>query len=238
MSLLELRNVGKRHSRAGRTVVVLEDASLSIDAGEQVAVWGPRGSGRTTLLRVAVGIDPADTGSVHFDGRDLATHAERIIGREIAFCQKEFRADNSQTAAGTLLLGLLVKGVTQAEARVRMREALQRVDGQTLGPRRLAELHAGERIRVAIAQALTLEPRLIVVDEPVAGVDLHERDDILLLLRSLADDGIAILMTVGETTGLSGTDQALTIGDGELRGSIKRQLEPVADLTLRRRTSA
>ncbi|MGH2903686.1 MAG: hypothetical protein ACRDK7_08905 [Solirubrobacteraceae bacterium] len=69
-----------------------------------------------------------------------------------------------------------------------------------------------------------------MIDEPVAGVELHERDGILLLLRSLADEGISVLMTVGDLTGLSGADQSLTIGDGELRGSSKPELAPVVRL--------
>jgi ABC-type sugar transport system ATPase subunit len=69
-----------------------------------------------------------------------------------------------------------------------------------------------------------------VIDEPVAGVDLHQRDEILLLLRSLADAGVAVLMTVGELTGLSGADRSLTIGDGELCASAKAELAPVLPL--------
>jgi len=76
-----------------------------------------------------------------------------------------------------------------------------------------------------------------VVDEPVAGVNLDQRDEILYLLRSLADEGTAMLMTLGDLGELRGADQSLTIGDGELRGSGKRRLQPVADLTLRRQAS-
>jgi ABC-type lipoprotein export system ATPase subunit len=237
MSMLELRHVSKRHSSGGRKVVVLDDASLSIDAGELVAVWGLRGSGRTTLLRLATGIDAPDCGTVCFAGRDLAEHGDELLGREIGFCRKSFRTARGQTAIEELIVGLLVKGAAPAEARVRAREALERVDGERLGARRISELDSGERTRLAIADALSLAPRLLVIDEPVAGVDLHHRDAVLLLLRSLADEGIAVLMTVGDLTGLTGADQSLTIGDGELCGSVKRELEPVADLSLRRQAS-
>jgi iron complex transport system ATP-binding protein len=114
---------------------------------------------------------------------------------------------------------------------------LRRVSGESIGARRVSDLDSAERSRLAIAQALALQPRLLVVDEPVAGVELHQRDGILLLLRSLADEGIAVLMTVGDPTGLTGADQALTIGEGELCGSGKRELEPVVDLSLRRRAN-
>jgi ABC-type lipoprotein export system ATPase subunit len=237
MSLLELRNVSKRLSRGGRKVVVLEDAFLSIDPGELVGVDGLRGSGRTSLLRLVAGIDEPDAGTVCFDGRDLAEHGEELLGREIGYCEKSFGTAVGPAAIDEVIFGLLVNGVRRAEARTRAQEALQRVSGESIAGRRMSELDSAERVRLAIAQALTLEPRLLLVDEPVAGVNLDQRDDILLLARSLADEGMAVLMTVGDLSELRGADQSLTIGDGELRGSIKRGLEPVADLTLRRQAS-
>jgi ABC-type lipoprotein export system ATPase subunit len=237
MSLLALQSVCKRRAHGGRTVVVLDDASLSIDAGELVAVWGLRGSGRTSLLRLAAGIDAPDAGSVRFDGRALSEHGDRILGRELAYCQKSFRTAEGQPALDEALLGLLVNGITGREARTRAGEALERVGAAGLGQRRVCELDGDERTRLALANGLALGPRLLLIDEPVAGVELHQRDAILLLLRSLADEGIAVLMTVGDLTGLTGADQSLSIGDGELRGSGKRALQPVVDLSLRRQAS-
>jgi ABC-type sugar transport system ATPase subunit len=83
---------------------------------------------------------------------------------------------------------------------------------------------------VALALGLASQPRLIVFDEPVIGVDLLGRDEILVLLRSLVDDGIAVLMSVGETPALAGADRALAIADGELRGAVAPKLAPVLPL--------
>jgi ABC-type lipoprotein export system ATPase subunit len=237
VSLLELRNVSKRHFGGGRTVVVLGEESLDIDPGELVAVWGLRGSGRTSLLRLAAGIDAPDAGTVCFDERNLAEHGEQILAREIGYCHKSFPSAQGELAIDEVLLGLLINGIRGKEARSRAREALQRVAGESIGTRRVSDLDTSERVRLALAHALALGPRLLLVDEPVAGVELEERDAILLLLRSLADEGIAVLMTVGELSGLRGADQSLTIGDGKLSGSPKRALQPVADLTLRRQAS-
>lgn len=237
MSMLELRNVTKRRSTGGRKVLLLEDASLDIDPGELVGVWGLRGSGRTTLLRLAAGIDAPDAGAVRFDGRDLAEHGERILAREIGYCQKSFPSAQGQLAIDEVLLALLVNGVRGKEARARTHDALQRAGAERLAARRVSELDSDERVRLAIAHALALEPRLLVLDEPVAGVELDQRDAILSLLRSLADQGIAVLMTVGELSGLRGADQSLTIGEARLSGSPKRGLQPVADLSLRRQAS-
>lgn len=234
MSLLELRGVSKHQESGGRRASVLDDASLTLDPGELAAVWGLRGSGRTTLLRLAAGIDPPNAGSVHFAGHDLAVRGEQILGHGISFCQKSFRTAQGQTANEELVVGLLVKGVPLTAARALAREALERAECTQLLSRRISTLDTGERTRLAIAHALSQQPQLLLIDEPVAGVELRERDAILVLLRALADEGIAILMTVGDLTGLTGADQSLTIGDGELRGSGKRELTPVADLSVRR----
>jgi ABC-type cobalamin/Fe3+-siderophores transport system ATPase subunit len=218
--------------------MVLEDACLSIDPGELVAVWGLRGSGRTTLLRVAAGVDVPDAGSVWFEGRNLAEHGEEILGREIAYCLRSFRTARAQTGVDEVALGPLLSGATSAQARALAHGALARVEGEGLAARRIGDLDSGERTRLALAYALALQPRLLIIDEPVAGVELHERDGILSLIRSLADENIAVLMAVGDLTGLTGADQALTIGDGELCGGGKRWLAPVADLDMRRQASA
>jgi ABC-type multidrug transport system ATPase subunit len=81
-----------------------------------------------------------------------------------------------------------------------------------------------------IARALAGRPRLLVIDEPTLGVDLIDRDQILALLRSLADDGTAILTSTDKTAGLAGADQALSVGDGELRGGVTADLAQVVPL--------
>ena len=89
-------------------------------------------------------------------------------------------------------------------------------------------------MRVVLARALALEPSLLVIDEPTRGVDLLERDAILALLRSLADDGLGVLTSAGETTALSAADRALSLTDGELHGNLDPELAPVVPLRILR----
>ncbi len=112
-------------------------------------------------------------------------------------------------------------------------QALERTDAQSCAHLYQDELDGAETVRIAIAQALTSSPALLVIDEPANGVDLLQRDPILALLRSLADDGIAILMSVEESTGLLGTDRALTLDEGQLRGPATPTLAPVISLAQR-----
>jgi ABC-type multidrug transport system ATPase subunit len=235
MSLLELEDVGKRYRDGQLERVVLRDVSLRLDAGELMVVWGLRCSGRSTLLRVAAGIEPPDSGVVRYDGCDLAAHGESLLGAGIGYCQKTLPHDPSQSVLDLLIVSLLARGASAPAARSDAREALERTGVAACAARRLSQLDTAERLRVALARVLALSPRLLVVDEPVQGVDLLARDGILVLLRSLADDGLAVLTSTGESTGLSEADRTLTLSEGELRGPPASELAPVLPL---RRTAA
>ena len=230
MSLLSLEAVHKRYvGRAGEQLV-LRAVTLDIEPGELVVVWGLRGSGRSTLLRVAAGIEAPDSGTVRFEGRDLAEHGEELLGGAVGFCERSFRHAEGQGVLAQVTVGLLARGVPSRQARLRAQRALQRVDAPENSRQRLASLDTSESVRVALARTLALEPALLVVDEPTCGVDLLQRDEILALLRSLADDGVAILASSAESTGLAGADRALVISEGELHGAPPAELATVLPL--------
>lgn len=231
MTLLALEHVRKSLGDPGAQRLVLRDVSLELDAGQLAVVWGKRGCGRSTLLRVAAGIERPDSGTVRFEGRDLSEHGERLLGSAIGYCQKTLRFTEGQSALDHAMVGLLARWVAPAAARSRAREALERVGAAHCAQMRQHELSSAEAVRVALARTLALEPRLVVIEEPVKGVELLERDGILALLRSLADEGIAVLASTSESTGLSEADRAATLSDGELR-STEAELAPV--LALRR----
>jgi ABC-type multidrug transport system ATPase subunit len=232
MSLLELRGVDKYRARRSDRVQVLCDVSLELDAGELVAVWGLRGSGRSTLLAVAAGIDPPDAGTVLFEGKDLAARGAAGPGDGIGYCDPCIGGASERKVVDHLSAGLLGQGVQPRVARARVDRALHRVGLEQFDGLLLGELDAGEAVRVALASALVTGPRLLVMDEPTKGVDLLERDKIVLLLRALANEGTAILVSDGDGSGLSDADRALTLAGGELRG--RRSPELAAVLPLRR----
>jgi ABC-type multidrug transport system ATPase subunit len=228
MSLLELKGVSKRYGRGSGERVVLRNVSLELDAGELVAVWGRRRSGRSTLLRVAAGIEASDHGGVvRFAGRDLANRGGDALGDGIGYCRKTFRPAEGEVILDQLIFSQLARGVSPSHARSRARNALKRAGVEGCAALRPNELDSAEAVRVAIARVLAFQPRLLMIDEPTIGVDPLVRDDILLLLRSLADEGIAVLASTGEATGLSGADRALSLGDGELHGTLAPELAPV-----------
>jgi ABC-type lipoprotein export system ATPase subunit len=218
VTLLSIEDVCQiyRHGRGER--VVLREVSLAVAAGELVAVLGSRRSGRTTLLRLAAGLERPDEGRVYFDGHDLATTRGRVLGREIGFVQTHFDPALGGTVIEQVSAGALAQDQDSATAKRAAREMLARVGVEGLDNLPAHELDGAESVRVGIARALTSSPRLLVVDEPTNGVEPLERDPIMALLRSIANEGIAVLMTTGDATALS-VDRVLTIGEGELRGS-------------------
>jgi ABC-type lipoprotein export system ATPase subunit len=219
MPLLSLEWVTKRYPRGGRERVALRDIWLQVDDGELVAVWGRRRSGRTTLLRVAGGLDRPDEGVVRFNGRDLRQDRDGVLGDRIGYVRTSFNAAHGERVVDHVALGLLARGVQLDRARGRADAVLGRAGVADCADLEPQELGTAEAARVAVARAMIAEPRLLLVDEPTKGVDLSERDGILSLLRSIADEGVAVLTTAGEATELAGADRALSIADGELRGA-------------------
>ncbi len=230
MSLLELAGVHKRSAEEAGARPILRDVSLRIEPGELVVVWGLRRSGRSTLLRVAAGIEPPDSGAVRFDGHDLALRGERLLGGQIGYVQKTLRFADGQTALDHAVVGLLARWISPTAARARALRALERTGAGGCADMTQREFTSTEAVRVALARTLTLKPRLVMIDEPVKGVELIDRDPLLSLLRSLADEGIAILSSTGESTGLSEADRGLVLGDGELRGAPAPRLARVLPL--------
>ncbi len=228
MTLLKLEHIGKRYKRGSR--VALDDVSMDIDAGEMVVVWGERQSGRSTLLRISAGLEAPDTGVVRFGGDGVMARDGKLLGAGIGFCRREFRARRGPTVLDQLMPGQFGRRVPRPIALTRAWQALQRVGAESCAELAMSNLKVDEIVRVSIARALTRNPRLLVIDEPTIGVDPLKRDGILKLLRSLADEGIAVLSSTGEGTGFLGADRVLALDKGKLHGELTPDLAPVEHL--------
>ena len=231
MSLLELEHATKRFTSGQRETFALRDVSLALDAGECVAIYGLRRSGRTTLLRVVAGILPLDEGVVRFAGRDLADRPPRTLGVEIGYCSPAFDPAHGGTMIDHVAVALLARGVGRTRACDQAQDALARAGASECAHLDPRELHVDELVRAGIARALVTSPRLLLLDEPTNGVELLQRDAILGLLRSLADAGVAVLMTVGEP--VVGADRVLALDGGRLRGRAEAERTPVVPLRAR-----
>ena len=230
MTLLQLEGVHRRHGSPPHERVALNDVNFELHGGELVVVWGRRRSGRSSMLRVAAGIEPPDSGNVRFQGRDIHARGGEALGHGIGYCKRSVPPGAGRSVLEKLTVGLRMRGASRSHAAARVHAALERSGASDCAGLGFAELDDAEAARVSIARALVLEPAVLLIDEPVAGVDSEQRDSILELLRSLADEGIAVLMTVGETTGLAGNTRAMTINAGVLRGELQPELASVHPL--------
>lgn len=215
MSLLVLDRVTKHYGAR----VALESVSLTVEPGEFVGVWGRRRSGRTTLLAVSAGLEAPSDGTVHFDGADVTRQPATGARNGIGYCTRSFPAPVGSTVLEQVSMPLLGHGSSVATAQRSAAMTLIRVGAAGLKGADVGELGHAAAMRVSLARALVTAPRLLLIDQPAAGVSIAtERDVLLGLLRSLADEGMAVVMTVDEAAELAGTDRALTIDAGELHG--------------------
>jgi manganese/iron transport system ATP-binding protein len=192
MTALELRGVGAR--LAGRQV--LSNVDLAVRAGDVVGLIGPNGAGKTTLLRVVLGLVDRHAGTVTVAG----VPAERARGSIGYVPQRhEFAWDFPITVEHAVRTGLTHRagwlGRARAEHTAAAAAALDRVGMAGLRRRPVGELSGGQRQRVLVARALVLEPALMLLDEPFTGLDQPTQALLAELVRRLADDGTAILVT-------------------------------------------
>jgi len=230
-SLLELDRVSKCYRRGSLRQEALREVSLELHRGELIVVWGLRRSGRSTLLRIAAGIQAPDSGEVRFQGRRIS--GARALAEGIAYCVRGFHGSDDQPVIDELIFSQLALGASTARAKERAWSVLERVGASKSAQLRPYELDSAEAIRASIARALVREPSLLVIDEPTSGVELLQRTAIFALLRTLAAEGIAVLTSVGDSTGLYGADRVLALSGGDLRGHVAPELAPVVELPLR-----
>jgi ABC-type lipoprotein export system ATPase subunit len=181
-------------------------------------------------MRLAGGVETPDDGVVRFEGEDLANRRGDALRSRIGYCQMNRRAAEAQQVLDQIMIDQLTRGMSPPAANACARTALLRTEAERCAESRQHELDPAEAVRVAIARALAGQPKLLVIDEPTMGVDLLVRDSILLLLHSLADEGIGVLLSTGDATALSSADRALSIEDGTLHGSLSPHMAAVLPL--------
>lgn len=220
MPLLELDGVSKSYWRGRHEVRVLDAVSFDVDPGELVALFGERASGKTTLLRIACGIEQPDGGAVRFAGRPLTSgrRSARVSGvpRGIGWMRRAGPSIPAMEMLDYVALPLLGV-VNRREAHQRASGALVEVGAKELATAKWGDLSDAERTLVSLAQAAAHEPALLLADEPTASLTVAERETVLVLLRSAAEQrGTAILMTVPDVPEMLRAHRVMSLSDGEL----------------------
>jgi ABC-type lipoprotein export system ATPase subunit len=234
MTLLSVERVSKRYRRGQREFVALSDVSLAIESGELAVVLGTRRSGRSTLLRIAAGIERPDRGEVFFQGRSLARDSH-TLGRSLCYCHTSFSALQGDRILDHVATPLLARGESRAAARHVAERALALAEVGHCANMAPDELDGPERVRVAIARGLAPGPELLVVDDPTTSAGVMQRDPLLRLLRSFAHgEGPAVLMSTDDAMCVSGADRVLELEDGKLRHDVQAPQAEVVQLDARR----
>ncbi len=198
--VLSMRSVSKAYRRGERRLKVLVDVSFDIAHGEVVAVVGSRYEGKTTLLKVASGIELADRGEVLFCGRDLLRMSRdaraRLLGHEIAWTDGSGPAVHLQVVDYVLLPLMMGRGYSTREATAHTISVLERLSVAGCAHARWDELSNWERVLVSLARAVAGSPRLLVLDGLLDGLGVRRMRQATSLLASFASElGCGILMS-------------------------------------------
>jgi molybdate transport system ATP-binding protein len=177
------------------------DVDIEVGRGEVLAVLGPNGSGKTTLLRTIAGLQPIDGGRIDVDGTILDEPGARVFvppeQRPVGVVFQQYLLFEHLTALDNVAFGLRARGASRAEARRRAHDWLRRVGLDDRGRARPRELSGGQAQRIALARALAIDPRILLLDEPLAALDVGTRRQVRRDLRRYLDgfDGVRLLVT-------------------------------------------
>jgi len=196
--------------------VALDDVSFEVHSGELVALLGPSGGGKSTMLRIIAGLEDADAGRVFLDGA-LVDHLDSKA-RRLGFVFQHYALFRHMTVAENIGFGLEVQGVAPHELARRVDALLELVGLVGHGERTPAQLSGGQRQRVALARALAPEPRLLLLDEPFGAVDAKVRKELRRWLRRLHDDThvTSIFVTHDQDEAFDVADRVIVVQQGRI----------------------
>ena len=217
-SMIELDKVTKVYHMGKVEVNALRGVSLSINAGEMVAIIGASGSGKSTMLNVIGCLDKPTSGSYFFEGVDVGqlndNQLAEVRNKKIGFVFQDFNLLPRATALANVELPLLYSGVRRRHQRAM--EALGQVGLGKRANHKPTEMSGGEQQRVAIARALVNNPALILADEPTGELDTHSSAEIMSIFHQLHQDGKTIVIITHETDIAAQAQRTVRLRDGEI----------------------
>jgi ABC-type lipoprotein export system ATPase subunit len=220
--VLSLEGVSKSYWRGLRKLSVLTEVSLELRGGELLTIWGQRRSGKTTLLKLAAGLEAPTSGSIRFNGLDLTglskTQQASLLRTQIGWAKPTGPDSRELTMLDYVALPLLRKH-SHREAHRQAALTLERVGMAGCAEEPWGYLADSERTLVAIAHAIVRAPKLLLIDDHTNHLDDLDREELMQLLRALADETeMAVLMMVPDLTEMVHAHQKLTLSSGRLTG--------------------
>ena len=216
---IEIRNVSKQFG----SFQALRDVSLDIQSGELIALLGPSGCGKTTLLRIIAGLETPDQGSILFSGED--TTEVHVRERNVGFVFQHYALFRHMTVFENVAFGLRIKPrkerPSDAQIRTKVMDLLKLVQLDWLADRHPSQLSGGQRQRIALARALAVEPKVLLLDEPFGALDAKVRKELRRWLRRLHDElhVTSIFVTHDQEEALEVADRVVVINQGKIEQS-------------------
>ncbi|KAA9105695.1 ABC transporter ATP-binding protein [Microbacterium rhizomatis] len=201
--MYRLAGITKRYTQKGRAVNALAGVDLELREGDFVAIQGPTGGGKSTLLQLLGALDKPTAGTISLGGTELSNASSAELGRlrakEIGFVFQGFNLIPTLTALENVEMALEPLGIPAADRRARAIEALEQVQLADRHDHRPAELSGGQQQRVAIARAIVKKPRVLLADEPTGNLDEHTRDEIMAVLAALNATGLTLIVVTHDS---------------------------------------
>ena len=213
---IEIRNISKQFG----TFQALRDVSLDIASGELIALLGPSGCGKTTLLRIIAGLETPDVGTIHFSGED--TTDVHVRERGVGFVFQHYALFRHMTVFENVAFGLRVKPrserPSEAQIKQKVTDLLKLVQLDWIADRFPSQLSGGQRQRIALARALAVEPKVLLLDEPFGALDAKVRKELRRWLRRLHDElhVTSIFVTHDQEEALEVADRVVVINQGRI----------------------
>ncbi len=219
--VLRLDRVGLRFQDQATTVVALDEVTLTVAAGEMVAITGRSGSGKSSLLNVAGGLTLATSGTVSVNAEPLTGRSAKDLAairrRHVGYVFQDLNLLPNLSAIENVSLPLELAGQPRTEAEDQAAEALDQVGLADLGHRFPTELSGGQRQRVAIARGVVGQRSLLLADEPTSALDDVTGEQILALLRQQCDRGAAALLVTHEPSLAAWADRVIRLNGGAIQ---------------------
>ena len=227
-AILEARDLVKTYPLGSQVVEALRGVSLSVEAGEFVALMGPSGSGKSTLLQVLGGLDRPTSGEVVLEGQQIGRlsddDATRLRRDRTGFVFQSFNLIPLLDVSENVALPFTIAGEdpTRDPLRDRIRDVIELVDLAGKERHKPDQLSAGEQQRVAIARALVTRPALLFADEPTGNLDYTTGTEILdALWRSCVERGQTVVLVTHDSKAAAYADRVLVVHDGRIRDTIE-----------------
>jgi sulfate/thiosulfate transport system ATP-binding protein len=194
----------------------LDGVSIEVPDGSLTALLGPSGSGKSTLLRVIAGLEEPDSGRVVIDGQDM-THVS-VQNRNVGFCFQHYAAFKHMTVRNNVAFGLSIRKRSKREIASRVHELLELVQLEGMVDRYPSQLSGGQRQRMALARALAVEPKVLLLDEPFGALDARVRHELRAWLRRLHDEVhvTTIFVTHDQEEAMDVAQQIVVLNEGSV----------------------